>query len=520
MLTTTLFKGYIFGHLRPTLLPRRRAFIATLVLAICSACLNLSAQTVTTLLTFSQNDGQASGLTQGTDGNFYGGIEYGGTLGGGTVFKITPQGALTTLYDFCDGDGCGGRTMVAGLTQGTDGNSYGTTFTGGNTPDCNGTVFKMTKQGTLTWLYDFCYPYPFGELPEASMVQAQDGNFYGTTNNGGSSYAGTLFRITPQGQLTTIHTFCSQTGCADGSYPSGPGLLLGADGLLYGTTGQGIGYGTVFKTTLPGKFTTLYTFCSQSNCTDGRIPGPIVQTPDGTLYGTTYGGGLNGLCNEPDGCGTIFRITPAGQFTTIHSFCQELNGFYCADGNNPLSLAIGSDGNLYGTTQYGGDPPNGGQAIGTIFRMTPAGTVTTLYTFCTHAGCPDGAWPSKLVQSTNGTFFGETESSPSTIFKLDAGLPPFVRMLRRFGKVGTNVVILGNNLSSATGVSFNGTPADFTVPSNSEVETTVPAGSHHRSTNGDHRSRHTRQRRGLYCRSLGWTLCRTAESRRWKMKDE
>jgi uncharacterized repeat protein (TIGR03803 family) len=172
----------------------------------------------------------------------------------------------------------------------------------------------------------------------------------------------------------------------------------------------------------------------------------------------------------------VHDVRHFGQFSVVHSFCQTLDTFYCADGDSPTSLVLGSDGNLYRTTQYGGDPPSGGRAIGTIFRSTPDGTVTTLYTFCTQDGCPDGAWPNKLVQDTDGTFFGVTESSPSTIFKFAAGLPPFVKTLPRFGKVGTTAIVAGNNLSSTTSVTFNGTAATFTVLSNNEIKATVPAG--------------------------------------------
>jgi len=278
--------------------------------------------------------------------------------------------------------------------------------------------------------------------------------------------------------LTSVHTFYSLPNCAEGFDPVGPGLLLGANGNLYGITSQGgsFGLGAIFKSTLTGNVSALHSFCAQSFCADGRDPEAIVQATDGTIYGITYSGGSGGQCSSPTGCGTIFQLAPGGQFTTMHSFCQKLNGFYCADGDNPLSLTIGSDGNLYGTTQYGGDAPSGGTAEGTVFRFTLDGTLTTLYTFCTKSGCPDGTWPSNLVQSTNGSFFGETELPPSTIFRLNAGLPPFVRMLRRFGKVGASVVILGNNLGTATSVSFNGTAAAFTVLSNSEIQATVPAG--------------------------------------------
>ncbi len=444
---------------------------AALGLAMCaSAALTLSAQTVTTIHTFNGADGssQISPLIQNTDGNFYGTTEGGGTDNSGTIFKITPQGTLTTLYSFCDAvPGCS-RVPFAALVRGTNGNLYGTAAFGGSDIDCNGAVFQITPRGAFTTLYEFCSSESSGQFPEAALVQAQDGNLYGITS-------GTLFKISPQGQLTTIYRFCSQPSCTDGSFPTGPGLLLGADGNLYGTTSQGgaFGLGTVFRSTLTGKLTTLYSFCAQSNCPDGRGPGPIVQASDGNLYGTSVEGGSTGNeCNDPTGCGTAFKLTWGGKLTTLYTFCYVL---FCKDGYTPNSLVVGSDGNLYGTTRFGGIL-GGNYGDGTIFRLTPDGTFTSLYAFCTQAHCPDGAWPTNLVQSTDGTFYGATNSSNGTIFKLDVGLPPFLKTMPRFGKVGASVIVLGNRLSSATTVSINGTAATFTVLSNNEIKATVPAG--------------------------------------------
>jgi uncharacterized repeat protein (TIGR03803 family) len=472
------------AHLRFSSLARIQRFLERRVLA--SAALLVStfsatavAQSFTTLVNFDITNGSnpIPALVQDVDGNFYGVTEDGGTNGGGTFFKMTSEGELTTLYDFCSGSGCGIYPDSA-LIRGIDGNFYGTTFLG--SAPCDGSVFRMTPQGTQTTLYSFC-SQANGQLPEASLVQGRDGNFYGTTYQGGSVLSGTAFRITPRGKLTTIHNFCSVGNCSDGGFPSAPGMILGSDGNLYGTTTQNdLGYGTVFSMTTSGQLTTLYTFCSQAQCTDGRGPGPLVQAADGNFYGTTALGGLGNLCQAPLACGTIFKITPSGEFTSIYSFCQKLSGIFCPDGYAPNSLIVGSDGNLYGTTHTGGVGQGIFSAAGTIFRITPDGTFTTLYTFCAQTGCPDGASPGNLVQSVDGRFFGATETETSagygTIFRADNGLPPFVQALPSFGKTRTSVLILGESLLSATSVSFNGMPATFKVLSKHQIKATVPEG--------------------------------------------
>jgi uncharacterized repeat protein (TIGR03803 family) len=166
------------------------------------------------------------------------------------IFKITPGGTFTTLH-------AGGGTFQSGLTLGTDGNFYGTSVAGG--PSAHGYVFRITPSGTLTTLYNFG-PLPDGYLP-GTLVQGSDGNFYGTTLQGGANSGGMLFKITPSGTLTTIYNFCSQSGCADGTAPLG--LIQGTDGNLYGVTGgggSGGGYGTTFKISTTGTLTTLHSF--------------------------------------------------------------------------------------------------------------------------------------------------------------------------------------------------------------------------------------------------------------------
>ncbi len=286
---------------------------------------------LTTLHSFSplMASGPTGGLVEGSDGNFYGTTPQGGTHpGAGTVFVISASGSFSVLHNFDTTDGAG---PYAGLVQGTDGNFYGTTISGG--PNGYGTVFKITPAGALTTLYSFSSGD--GASPFGALILGTDGNFYGTTYGGGHNAncdgldaCGTVFKITPAGVLTTLYNFCNQTNCTDGARPYA-GLVQAGDGNFYGTTWQGGtncvpglngGCGTVFKITPDGTFTSLYSFCTQANCTDGKNPfyGSLVQASDGNLYGTTWLGGTETRCSS--GCGTIFRITTGGSFTTVHSF--------------------------------------------------------------------------------------------------------------------------------------------------------------------------------------------------------
>jgi uncharacterized repeat protein (TIGR03803 family) len=260
--------------------------------------------TFTTLHSFDGTDGRLSyaGLVQATNGNLYGATYYGGAKNSGEVFEITPGGTLTTLYSFCSKSGCtDGEYTYATPVQGTDGNFYGTTYLGGSKE--LGTVFKITPSGTVTTLHTF--GGPDGAQPLVGLVQATNGNFYGTTYMGGSEGKGEIFKITPSGALTTLHSFCSQSGCTDGENPFAA-LIQGVDGNLYGTTfggGSAKGFGTVFRITPSGTLTTLHSFCTQSGCPDGQFPQTgLVQATNGNLYGTTISGGAYGD-------GTIFKIT-------------------------------------------------------------------------------------------------------------------------------------------------------------------------------------------------------------------
>jgi uncharacterized repeat protein (TIGR03803 family) len=468
----------------------QRSFSVPLVIVILAICLlpsiAVSATTgnYTTLVTFNGPDGSwpaYESLVQGLDGSFYGTTNEGGAYGAGTVFKISPSGTLTTLHSFC-AQNCtdDGSRPTGGLMLGTDRNFYGTTDVGG-TYD-SGTIYKITLKGTLTILYSFCSQpnCADGGNPLSGLVQARNGNLYGTTGYGGANTkfcnggCGTMFEITPAGKFTTLYSFCSQPNCTDGGFPNGE-LIQGSNGNFYGVTQQGgvntgqvecenalPGCGTVFELTPSGQLTTLYNFCSQANCGDGALPfAGLVQATNGDFYGTTFVGGNP----PPNAYGTVFKITPGGILTI-------LRGFDTTDGGLPVANLIqATNGDLYGTTYRAGN------GWGTIFQITVGGAFTRLYDFDFAEGDCEGG----LVQGTDGSFYGTTfgvdgQSPLGTVFNLSLGLHPFVKTLPSAGKVGTTVVILGNNLDGTMSVVFNGTPATFTVLGPSAIQTTVPTG--------------------------------------------
>ncbi len=475
---------------------------ACLIFAFCiAAAIASPAQTFTTLVSFDGTNGAypSAGLAQGPNGNFYGttlGTVAVGTVCSngepacGTVFEITPAGALSTLYAFCPEGNCSGGGEPLGLTLAASGNFYGITFTGGSSayPGA-GTIFEITPAGQLTTIYDFCSQTGCGDglNPVGTLVQASDGNLYGTTEQGGTNPdcpyepgCGTVFKITPKGELTTLHNFSGTDG-----YEPESGLVQAANGNFYGTTAYGggpgcaLGCGTVFEITPTGKLTTVYKFCSQARCADGAWPfAGLIQANNGDLYGTTLEGGANADCSDTLGtCGTVFEVTPTGKLTTIYSFCNPQVD--CSDGELPeFGLLQAADGNLYGTTQYG----VGSSAYGTIFEITPGGGLNPLYDFCTdpQGFCPDGENGGPLVQGTDGAFYGTTEVGGTygvgVVFSLSVGLKPFVETTPPSGKVGAKVIILGNNLKGATRVAFNGADATITSDSDTEITTTVPTG--------------------------------------------
>ena len=346
-----------------------------------------------------------SGLIQATDGNFYGTTDAGGMANAGTVFRMDPGGKVTVLHEFTHG-----ASPHAPLIEATDGSFYGTTTADGIAR--SGTAFRMNTSGDITVLHAFGggpAPGSDGAAPHSGLVQGTDGDFYGTTRLGGPINAGTVFRMTPSGAVTILHSFAgifSQGALgADGAYPTGA-LVQGTDGDFYGTTSAGpslfgapwpdSGPGTIFKISSSGTFTLLHTF---NGTTEGGSPrGALLQARDGNFYGTTLYGG-NASCTN--GCGTVFRMTPGGALTVLHAFTAG------TDGANPYSgLIQGTDGNLYGTTLRGGGTGCTGTGCGTVFKITPTGAVTILHAF--QAG-RDGAWPyAALIQATDGCFYGTT----------------------------------------------------------------------------------------------------------------
>jgi uncharacterized repeat protein (TIGR03803 family) len=376
----------------------------------------------------SPNDGSypySAGLVQGSDGYFYGTTAGGGSNdiangGDGTVFRISPSGRETTLYSFGSSptDGVG---PAAGLVQGRHGYFYGTTTGGG--ANNYGTVFRISASGTYTSLYSFGSSLNDGVYPYDVLVQGSDGNLYGTTYYGGSNNIanlgdGTVFRISPSGTYTTLYSFGSSP--TDGANPYA-GLVQGCDGNLYGTTLFGGsnniasgGDGTVFRISASGREKTLYSFGSSP--TDGVYPyAGLVQGCDGNLYGTTLFGGANNIANGGDG--TVFRISPSGREKTLYSF-----GSSPTDGVLPVAgLVQGCDGNLYGTTESGGanNIANGGD--GAVFRISPGGSYSSLYSFDGPPG--DGNGPDAvLVQGSDGNLYGTTNNGGTndegTVFKL------------------------------------------------------------------------------------------------------
>jgi len=355
------------------------------------------AQTETVLYSFGSTvtDGYSlfAGLVMDKDGNLYGTTLYGGAGGAGTVFKVTPSGKETILHGFTyfTGDGV---EPSAGLILDQEGNLYGTTFQGG--ANNLGAVFELTSDGTETVLYSFGSQSGDGTYPAASLTMDKRGNLYGTTQHGGGTTncyqgCGTVFKLTRSGQETVLHSFGVKPG--DGIQPLA-GLVLDDRGNLYGTTflGGAVGVGTVFKLTPEGAERVLHSFSTDQ---DGDLPtGNLMRDTVGNLYGTTTSGGTDG-----NTAGTVFKVTPDGTETVFYSFSYSQS----SEGTMPSGGVITDrNGNLFGTTQLGG-----AENQGAVYRLSPAGRETLLYSFGSHSG--DGFQPEGgLVVDKTGTLFGTT----------------------------------------------------------------------------------------------------------------
>ena len=423
-----------------------------------------SAQTYTALHTYPIGSGNYSGIgwpqvmSQGRDGILYSTISNDGTKNVGTVFSITTAGQLNTIYSFCPLTGCAdGASPLGGVTLGFDGNFYGTTQGGGS--HGAGTVFKVTPTGTLTTLWNFANGTD-DSVPFYTTLQGQDGNMYGVSAAQYNGQYGAFFKVSASGVFKALRDF----NYTNGANPNLP--TQGTDGNFYGTT-QGGGdptckCGVVYKATAAGAITVLHNF--KGYPTDGYRPlAVLVQGYDGNFYGTTYQGGAKNF-------GSVFKITPSGAFTLLYSFDSV-----AGDGLKPITgLTLGTDGNFYGTTGNGGT-----KNFGSLYKITPAGSESVLYSFCS-VSCNDGIGPATpLVLHTDGKFYGNTNGNSlggSVFYSFDVGFKPLVDLVTWSGKVGKTVEVLGQGFTGTTGVSFNGVNAAFSNVSDTYMTATVPSG--------------------------------------------
>ena len=433
---------------RPIKLPLNAA-VAFLILASASL---VEAQTLQTLRAFNGTNGSnPNGLTLGTDGYFYGTTFYGGitnsfyTSGMGTAFKVTTNGTLTTLVSFSYTNGA---LPSAELTLGNDGGFYGTTVVGGGVGSTYGTVFKVTTNGTLTTLVSFSDSN--GSYPQAPLTLGNDGIFYGTTEQGGSSDYGTVFKVTTNGTLTTLVSFSG----SNGAQPEA-GLTLGNDGSFYGTTWEGgsslnngYGYGTVFKVTTNGTLTTLVSFSG----TNGAQPeAGLTLGSDGNFYGTTLRGGITNS-KFASGMGTVFQVTTNGTLSTLVSFSGT-------NGAQPIAgLTPGNDGRFYGTTWEGGSSLNNGYGYGTVFYLSfrpvitdqprsqtnNAGTTTTILVGATGLNPIAYQWQKNGTNLVDGSnISGSTTSTLSIASILDSDAAHYsVILSNSYGSVTSSIVKL------------------------------------------------------------------------------
>lgn len=375
------------------------------------------------LYSFGISDGTDSlhpygALLQGADGNFYGTAYSGGTNGIGTVFKLTPAGVESIVYSFGPSGSGDGELPEGGLVQGSDGTLYGTTTEGG---EGDGTVFKVTPQGVESVLYSFAGGND-AVSPGSGLVLDAAGNLYGTTFSGGTHGFGTVYKVTPQGKESVLWSFAD---VPDGSYPQS-NLILWTDGNFYGTTQSGgtAGKGTAFRITPAGSLTILHSFGVTAG--DGISPlGGLTPSPNGNFYGTTTSGGA---FYESSYAGTVFKMTPDGTVSILHSFPGQ-NAPAGVDGSNPEgTLLLDGNGNLYGTTYDGG-----AYNSGILFKITPAGKEIILYTnglAGAIAGNTDGNFiQSGLILGTDGNLYGNAPSGGANgtgvIFTLSGALTAY-----------------------------------------------------------------------------------------------
>ena len=397
-------------------------------------------------LTNSEGLGPASRLVLGSDGYLYGTTRHGGANGAGSIFRMTTTGSLSDLYSFLAATNYSGAVNFDlgpnDLMLATNGNFYGTTQRGGS--NFSGTIFEFSPSGSFVNLHIFPavtsntldqQTSADGATPVGALCQGGDGSFYGATRYGGSNGAGTIFRLTPAGAFTGLYSF-SKAGAGsvatNGAVPNA--LVLGSDGAFYGTTQQGglANAGTFFKFTVAGSFTQIYSF-------NGNAPSSNAITPNGALVqgtnGNFYGTSAYG---GSQGGGSIFEITNTNAITLLHSFPLLNAGAGAA-------LTLGPDGNFYGTTAT-----NGLNGNGTLFRMTPAGGFGT-YSFGildTNSENAGGANPSAALASDSagnlyGTCTAGGTNGSGVIFQISDSnfIPPTFLSLSNSPPARTNVLV-------------------------------------------------------------------------------
>lgn len=399
-------------------------------------------------------------LVQGADGAWYGSSRAGGAHGQGAIFKVVAPGNIKVLYSFCAQTGCLDGAQPNTLTLRLDGHFIGTTTAGGKMND--GTIFDITATGSLTKLYDFTGGRD-GYVPLTPPIMGGDGNFYGIAQQ--NAGCGSAYRL--NSVFTPLYVFpvTGQDGCRPTS------LVLGADGNLYGTTeyggnvaGGSPGYGTVFRLTRSGGFKLLHTFGTSDD-----YPTNLTLGNDGNFYGTAVSG-------------AIFKIATSGTYSVLHTVSgTEGNLLY-------PGLVQGSDGNFYGAAETGGTSTAKlcyGAGCGTLFQITLAGDFTVLRDFDAPTGSNPVGTPFQL---TNGLIVGDTEhggaygntcgsSYCGTLYSFNNNLSPFAALVPYEAKVGMPVEILGQGFTAATTVSFNGTPASkVTVTNGTRLIAYVPTG--------------------------------------------
>jgi uncharacterized repeat protein (TIGR03803 family) len=413
------------------------------------------------------------------DGSYYGVTFQGGANGGGVVYRLK-GGSLTVLHAFSSSEfgvvSDDGAEPTGSLLLASDGNLYGTTLYGG--ANNNGTIFKLTPDGTFTVLHTFAASAIGSNVNADGMTafgrlqQGSDGNLYGTAEFGGTSGSGTIYRITPAGDYTVLYTF---TGGSDGFAPFA-GLTAGADGNFYGTTQS-----TFFRITPAGGFTSLFAFPILGEEPDTGV----VLGNDGNFYGLT-----NGELNKPGTGGTFYRLTPSGAYTALSTLDAPTYAIFNdlgqhvgpnVDGLNAYNpLVKGADGNFYGLASQGG-----AAHMGTLFKVSPQGVFTNLHSFDLK---PDGtgkahaALPaSSLAFDADGNLIGAGEAGGANqsgvVFKLQMNSPLTANLTITPGNVSAGQdATFSWTSTGATSCSFVGTDIESgRLPPNGSVSHAGPA---------------------------------------------